>query len=613
MDGDLTSSAGLIPAMPHPRQEAASAQSSAPAVPGASRAEQLAEQRLTALAQNLPIGIAFSEVGLRLGYVNDALVRLFGRTVDDLLGTGWLNFLSKHDQDQLLAGLDATAVGSQFEQVLRLHRADGEEHWLAAKFVVVPVLDGVTGFVATFEDVTESRQREASLSWEARHDLLTGLDNRQSFDDALRRVVQAQSVLTGDPEPKPAGIAVVFLDVDDFKKVNDRLGHEAGDQFLLELGGRLRAAVRDSDLVCRLSGDEFALLCHDVKDDGACRDITDRLLAAVRAPVSIGRGSVALSASIGIVRADGTRTPREMLRDADAALTRAKREGKDRAVGPVLEGACVAAVQVDPIGLLGALRDALADGRIRVVYQPIRALDTGQVVSVEALARWDGPDGPVPPAIFIPMAETAGLIGQLGEHVLRQACTDLARWRSLADGALPHQVCVNVSAAQLADPAFPEMVSTILADTGVPPAALCVELTEQVAIADLTRGRAALSALQRLGVRVALDDFGTGYCSLTYLHRLPVNLIKLDRTFTAALDEPAATHIVRCITSLGAELGLTIVAEGIERPEQAAALQGVDCRFGQGYLLGRPAPADELIASLRAAASIEQQAEPELS
>jgi EAL domain-containing protein (putative c-di-GMP-specific phosphodiesterase class I) len=234
-------------------------------------------------------------------------------------------------------------------------------------------------------------------------------------------------------------------------------------------------------------------------------------------------------------------------------------------------------------------------------------------VSVEALARWDGPDGPVPPAIFIPMAETAGLIGQLGEHVLRQACTDLARWRSLADGALPHQVCVNVSAAQLADPAFPEMVSTILADTGVPPAALCVELTEQVAIADLTRGRAALSALQRLGVRVALDDFGTGYCSLTYLHRLPVNLIKLDRTFTAALDEPAATHIVRCITSLGAELGLTIVAEGIERPEQAAALQGVDCRFGQGYLLGRPAPADELIASLRAAASIEQQAEPELS
>ena len=282
---------------------------------------------------------------------------------------------------------------------------DGDQRWLAAKFVVVPVLDGVTGFVATFEDVTESRQREASLSWEARHDAADRPGKWQSFDDALRRVVQAQAVLTGNPEPKPADIAVVFLDVDDFKKVNDRLGHDAGDQFLLELGGRLRAAVRDSDLVCRLSGDEFALLCHDVKDDRDCTDITDRLLAAVRAPVSIGRGSVALSASIGIVRADGTRSPREMLRDADAALTRAKREGKDRAVGPVLEGATVAAVNVDPIGLLGALRDTLADRLLRVVYQPIRSLATGQVVSVEALARWDGPDGPVPPAIFIPMAE----------------------------------------------------------------------------------------------------------------------------------------------------------------------------------------------------------------
>lgn len=615
MDGDLTSPAGLIQAVPHPRPAGSPPSApSAPSAPATSWPERLAEQRLTALAQNLPIGIAFSEVGLRLGYVNDALVRLFGRTVDDLLGTGWLSLLRKHDQDHLLAALDATAVGNEFEQVLRLQRSDGEERWLAAKFVVVPVLDGVTGFVATFEDVTESRQREASLSWEARHDLLTGLENRQSFDDALRRVVQAQSVLAGDPESKPVDIAVVFLDVDDFKKVNNRLGHEAGDQFLLELGGRLRAAVRDSDLVCRLSGDEFAVLCHDVKDDRSCHDITDRLLAAVRAPVSIGRGSVTLSASIGIVRADGTRSPREMLRDADAALTRAKREGKDRAVGPVLEDTCVPAVNVDPIGLVGALRDTLADGRLRVAYQPIRALDTGQVVSVEALARWDGPDGPVPPAIFIPMAETAGLIGQLGEQVLRQACTDLAHWRSSADGALPHQVCVNVSAAQLSDPEFPELVATILAEAGLPPAALCVELTEQVAIADLTRGRAALSALQRIGVRIALDDFGTGYCSLTYLHRLPVNLLKLDRTFTAALEDPAAAHIVRCITQLAKGLGLTVVAEGIERPDQAAALQEVDCRFGQGYLFGHPAAAEDLVTRLRADAAGGQQLPlPELS
>jgi EAL domain-containing protein (putative c-di-GMP-specific phosphodiesterase class I) len=171
-----------------------------------------------------------------------------------------------------------------------------------------------------------------------------------------------------------------------------------------------------------------------------------------------------------------------------------------------------------------------------------------------------------------------------------------------------------VSAAQLADPAFPALVSTILAEAGLPPAALCVELTEQVAIADLTRGRAALSALQQLGVRVALDDFGTGYCSLTYLHRLPVNLLKLDRTFTAALDDPAAAHIVRCITQLASELGLTVVAEGIERPEQAAELQRVSCRFGQGYLLGRPAAADDLVSFLRADPESTQQLPlPELS
>jgi EAL domain-containing protein (putative c-di-GMP-specific phosphodiesterase class I) len=362
----------------------------------------------------------------------------------------------------------------------------------------------------------------------------------------------------------------------------------------------LRASVRDTDLVCRLGGDEFALLCHDIRDDKSCREITDRLLDVLRAPVSIGRGSVSLSASIGIIRADGNRTARDILRDADIALTRAKRAGKDRAVGPELDSGCATPVTVDPIGLLGALRDTLADGLLRVVYQPIRSLETGHVMSVEALARWDGPDGPVPPAVFIPMAETAGLIGQLGEHVLRRACEDLARWRSEGDDDLPHQVCVNVSAAQLGDPAFPTLVSTILDESGLPPSALCLELTEQVAIADLTKGQAALRALQRTGVRVALDDFGTGYCSLTYLHRLPVNLLKLDRSFTAALEDPAAAHIVRCITQLGAELGLTVVAEGIERPEQAAALQQVECRYGQGYLLGRPAPADDLLAQLRA-------------
>ena len=567
------------------------------------RVERHAEQRLTALAQNLPIGIAFSEVGLRLGYVNDAFARLLDRSVDEVVGTGWLDLLQPYDQNHLLAALDATAVGDEVDQVLRLHLPDGDERWLAAKFVVVPVLDGATGFVATFEDVTESRRREASLSWEARHDLLTGLANRQGFEDALRAVVQAQSAITAEPDPKLVDIAVVYIDVDDFKKVNDRLGHDAGDQFLLELAGRLRTSVRETDLVCRTSGDEFAVLCHDVRDDDSCLEITDRLLAVLRSPVSIGRGSVALSASIGIIRADGTRTAREVLRDTENALSRAKRDGKDRAVGPDLQDGCTAPLGVDPIGLLGALRDTLADGLLRVVYQPIRALGTGHVVSVEALARWDGPDGPVPPAIFIPMAETAGLIGQLGEYVLRRACTDLAAWRSLSDGALPHQVCVNVSAAQHADPEFPALVSRILEENGLPPAALCLELTEQVAIADLTKGQAALAALRRIGVRVALDDFGTGYCSLTYLHRLPVSVIKLDRSFTAALEDPAAAHIVRCITQLAAELGLTVVAEGIERPEQAAALQRVDCRHGQGYLLGRPAPAEDLVTKLRAEAS----------
>jgi diguanylate cyclase (GGDEF)-like protein/PAS domain S-box-containing protein len=575
------------------------------------RVERHAEQRLTALAQNLPVGIAFSEVGLRLGYVNDALARLLGRPGGDLLGTGWLDLLEPYEQKHIVAALDATAVGDEFEQVLRLQQLDGEERWLATKFAVVPVLDGATGFVATFEDITENRRREASLSWEARHDLLTGLANRQGFEDALREVAQAQGSATGEFDPKLVDIAVILLDVDDFKMVNDRLGHDAGDQFLLELASRLRVSVRETDFVCRLSGDEFAVLCYEISDDQSCRDIADRLLAVMRDPVSIGRGAVTLSASIGAIRADGTRTAREMLRDADIALTRAKREGKNCAVGPALDAAFVASVSVDPIALLGALRDTLADGRLRVDYQPIRCLDTGQVVSVEALARWDGPDGPVPPAVFIPMAETAGLIGQLGEQVLRQACSDLARWRSQGDEALPHQVCVNISAAQLGDPAFPVLVSTILDESRLPASALCLELTEQVAIADLTTGQAALSAVQRTGVRIALDDFGTGYSSLTYLHRLPVDVLKLDRSFTAALEDPAAAHIVRCIAQLGAELGLTVVAEGIEQAEQAAALQRVDCRFGQGYLLGRPASAKDLVAQLRADISGSQFGESE--
>ena len=560
------------------------------------RDQRQAELRLTALAQNLPIGIAFSEVGLRLGYVNDAMARTFGRTVDELLGVGWLDLLREADRERLVGLLESTPDGGDFEHVLRILRPDGDERWLSIKVVIIPVVDRASGFVATFEDVTDSRQREASLSWQAQHDALTGLGNRQQFDEALQQIVEQQGKRSGEATPMLDGLAVIFVDLDDFKNVNDRLGHEAGDQLLVEFAGRLRTATDAKDQVCRLGGDEFVVLCHDVWTDRACQVIADRLLDALRAPIMIGSGSVSLSASIGIMRADGTRTARDLLRAADSAMYAAKQNGKNRAYGPAQ--LLSAQVSVDPIRLLGSLRDTLMDGGLRVVYQPIRHLTSGRVLSVEALARWDGPDGPVPPSVFIPMAETAGLIGQLGEHVLRRACADLAEWRSQPEGQLPDRASVNVSAAQLADERFPDFVEQVLREYGLPPEALCLELTEQVAIADLTTGLATLNTLQELGVGLALDDFGTGYCSLTYLHQLPVSVLKLDRTFTAALDQPAAARVVRAMTRLGADLGLTVVAEGIERHEQAAALRRFGCRYGQGFLLGRPQGAGDLAREL---------------
>ncbi|MBV9804567.1 MAG: EAL domain-containing protein [Solirubrobacterales bacterium] len=437
---------------------------------------------------------------------------------------------------------------------------------------------------------------QEQLHHQAYHDPLTSLANRALFTDKVKEAIAERD----------ADLAVLFIDLDDFKTINDSLGHAAGDELLVSVASRLRACLRPEDLVARLGGDEFAVMVEDTDDvEAAAVTVARRIMEAFVLPVGVGSESVAVYVSVGIATGHGgSSSAEELIRDADVAMYKAKTSGKGHF--EVFHPSMGAAV-LERHGLKEELRLAIERQELTLYFQPIVDLDTGRVVAEEALVRWEHPRrGLVGPSEFVPLAEETGLILSLGQYVLEEACQQASRWearRATAPDEEPEvAVHVNLSAVELRDPRLVGRVQRTLTEATVDPRSMVFEITETVLLDDSDRVSAAIGELRALGVRFALDDFGTGYSSLSYLHTLPFDMLKIAKSFVDGLARGGReASFVRMMIELARTLGVTVIAEGIETQEQADALVGLECDLGQGFHLGRPKPVRAEVA-LRPAA-----------
>jgi diguanylate cyclase (GGDEF)-like protein len=446
--------------------------------------------------------------------------------------------------------------------------------------------------VCQVEDIGERRASGEALAHQAAHDPLTGLPNRLHFVDRLGREL-------AKAETRRERVAVLFLDLDRFKVVNDSLGHSAGDRLLVAVADRLSSVMGPTDIVARFGGDEFTILCHNVTSEETVELIAERIAEAISRPVALMEGEVFVTASIGIaLSGSGGDTPETLVRNADAAMYQAKERGRDRAE---LFDAREHHRAVDDLRTGNALHRAIERGEMRVHYQPMIDIATGTLFGFEALIRWEHPErGLVPPMEFVPLAEETGLIVPLGVWALEQACQQAVRWHDAAPDGPQLSMSVNLSPRQLAEPALPNEVARVLHDTGIQPSALWLEITESTLMRDAESALSALGALQALGLHLAVDDFGTGYSSLAYLERLPVEALKIDRSFTEGVGvRKDSTAIVGAVVGLARALRLSTVAEGIETPEQFQQLRAMGCEVGQGYLFGPARPPEAFGADPR--------------
>ena len=518
----------------------------------------------------------------RIRYQTPSVVRVLGYLAVDLDGAEVERILHPDSVDHVARFL-AQLVNGAPETVrtvdARLLRAD--DSIIHAEVVGVHLLDNpdVAGVVLTIRDVTGRRTLEDQLRHQAFHDALTGLANRALF---LDRVEHALARIRRADSPVPA---VAFVDLDDFKLVNDSLGHSAGDEVLRAVADRLRGCLRSGDTPARLGGDEFAVLLEDAPDSRAVVEVAERILDALHAPVLVDGREVYARASIGIATRQGpATTPEELMRNADLAMYTAKANGKG----------CIEVFEpsmhlraVDRLAIRGELERAVERKEIRVAYQPIVRLADGEVMGFEALARWSHAErGAVSPAEFIPIAEDTGLILPLGQQVLTTACTQLADWL-VANPMASWRMSVNVSARQLLASDLVTSVRVATEAVGLEPSSLILELTETVLLADSERVLRRLHRLKDLGVLIAIDDFGTGYSSLSYLQRVPFDILKIDRAFVASLrHEDPTTTLARTILDLGRTLGRSIIAEGIEEQSELEGLLALGCELGQGQRFG---------------------------
>lgn len=549
-------------------------------------------QRFRSLVENSSDGILLtSERGI-IQYASPSSARLLGANDSEIIGMTLTSLLDTDDvvkvnrhHSQLLA-----AFGTTVQDELCVRHADGEWRYLEAvaqNLLHDPAVDAI---LINYRDVTERRVAEHQLQHLAYHDALTDLPNRFLFGDRLRHAVD-------HARRRHRGLAVVYLDLDRFKLVNDTLGHAVGDQLLQAVAHRLSGVVRADDTVARLGGDEFALLLLDIERPEDAGRVGSKVLEALRAPLAVGDHQLYTTASIGISMfpADAEDAP-DLLRNADVALYRAKELGRNNMQLFALSMNERYRTRLD---VEQRLRNAVEHDELVLHYQPIVDAKSGTIGAVEALVRWRQADGRIAqPCEFISVAEETGLILPIGEWVLVRACADLAQWRR--DGMTELRVAVNLSAHQIQQRRFVDFVGDTVTRAGLPADAVELEVTESMAMQNLQWSLSVLDQLESFGVRIAIDDFGTGQSSLAYLKRFPLHTLKIDREFLHDMRHPADAAILGSIIVLGRSLGLYVVAEGVETADELELLRHYGCDGLQGYLLGRPRPAADVPEMVRA-------------
>ena len=543
------------------------------------------ERRFRSLVQHAPDAITVLERDGRITYASPAMGRILGLPERELLDTTLQDLLHPDEAtaiEKLLTELAEQPEGTTLLE-RRVRRSDGGWRWIESRLTNLLDDPSVRGIVANHRDVTERKRLERQLEHQANHDALTGLANRRQLAQELAETDNADFD------------AMIFIDLDRFKDINDQLGHAVGDRLLATVAARIGAGVRPGDLAARLGGDEFAVLLRDTSREQA-ELIADRLLETVREPMRIDEHDIEIDASVGVAVSepgDG-RTSRDLLHESDVAMYVAKREGRGRvaAFSPQM-----AEETLNRIELEAALRRALEREELRVLYQPVIDLVDGQTVGAEALLRWRHPvHGNIPPSEFIPVAERIGMIVPIGAWVLREACWQ-AKAMSTADR--PINMHVNVSTVQLREDGFVEDVLGVLTATGLPAPQLTLEITESVLVDDHPVTRDSIDQLRAAGVRLAIDDFGTGWSSLSYLRDVPVDVLKIDRSFVAGVGMgPEEAALARAILQLSHTFRLESVAEGIETESQRKELTLRGCTHGQGYLFAPPLPAQDFMDRL---------------
>jgi len=580
---------------------------------------QLAErdQLFQLISENAADMIALVDGDGRRLYNSPAYLKVLGYSPEDLNATSSIEQIHPDDRPRVLKAAEKARLSGQGERMeYRVRHKDGS--WRTLESTASPIRNekGQTDkLVIVNRDITERKRAEEMLAHNAFHDGLTNLPNRALFLDRLQ---QALTLSKRHPNYK---FAVLLIDVDEFKIINDSLGHAAGDDLLIQIGQRLKESVRRADTVsrprtsdvpdrpanddtlARLGGDEFTILLDDIRDPIEAVRVAERVQAELAIAFVVNQQEIVISASIGIAASTSPHTHAEdLLRDADIAMYRAKRAGK--ACCEVSDTA-MHENAVKRLQLETDLRKALDQGEFRVYYQPIVSLQTGKITGFEALTRWQRPEGILPPIAFIAVAEETGLIIPMNRQLLREACQHLRSWQSEFPSDPPLTMSVNITSREFAQPDLASEIRKSLEQTGIDPSCLQLEIIETIAMGDAEKSGHVLGQLKALGVRLSIDDFGTGYSSLSRLRRIPVDTLKIDRAFISNMDSDKENReIVRAIIVLAHNLGLKVVAEGTETEEHINLLKQFNCEMAQGYLFSRPADDQtmlKLLASNRSA------------
>ena len=559
------------------------------------RALRETEERYQRLVELSPDAIIV-HANARIRFVNGAGVKLLGAAgTAQVLGKPITDFVRNDRRENVESRIHQT-VKEETELPFveeKLRRLDGKEVYV--EVAAVPfVYEGEAAVQVVARDISRRKEIEERLIHDAFHDALTGLPNRVLFAEHLKLAVERAK------RPKRYLFAVLFLDLDRFKNINDSLGHTVGDQLLIGIARRLEDCLRHIDTVARLGGDEFAVLLDGIEDSSDAVRVAERLQKALRQPLNLGGHEVFTSASIGIaLSSTGYEQPEEVVRDADTAMYRAKALGKARheIFDTEMHARAVTLLQLE-----NDLRRAVERDEFCVYYQPIISLDGGGIYGFEALIRWQHPErGLVAPSQFITVAEETGLIIPMGRWVLREACRQMRQWQKQFPSVRSLTLSVNLSGKQLTQPDLVAQVKQILRECDFDPRLLQLEITESAVIENTRTVTEMLLQLRDLGLRLSMDDFGTGYSSLSYLHRFPINTIKIDRSFINSQESGDENEIVRTIIMLARSMGMNVVAEGVETHDQLSYLKSLDCEYGQGFLFSRPVHAE----------AVEQMLQPE--